>query len=152
MMTEIRGEDHEPVEILHPLQEIAELLVGVAIMRVLDVGALTEERVGFVEKENPVAVAGQVKERGEVLFRVANILRNHGAEVHAVDVAPGGLAQERGGQRLAGAGGTVEERAVGQGLLRKWWSPLLNRSNHRKQCRKGADGDRELCVSRRRSW
>ncbi|MNP03351.1 hypothetical protein D3C76_952340 [compost metagenome] len=81
-------------------------------MGVLDAGALAEQRVGFVEEQDPVAVACLVEEGGEVLLGFADVFRHHGGQVHAVDVAAGGLAQQGGGEGLAGAGRTVEQHAV----------------------------------------
>ena len=48
----IGGEDREALEALHALEQVADLEVGVAVVRVLDLGALAEERVGFVEEQD----------------------------------------------------------------------------------------------------
>src|SRR5205823_6319977 len=51
---EVGGEDNDALVFLHFLEQIGDLDVGVAIVRVLDFGALAEEGVGFVEEENSV--------------------------------------------------------------------------------------------------
>ena len=47
------GRQHDgPVVLLHPLQQVADLDVGVAVVRVLDLAALAEQRVGLVEEQD----------------------------------------------------------------------------------------------------
>ena len=47
---QVRREDRDAVERLHPLEEVGDLDVGVAVVGVLHLGALAEERVGLVEE------------------------------------------------------------------------------------------------------
>src|SRR5439155_6539582 len=73
---EIRGENDHPFELLDALQKKAYLLVGEAIVRVIDARALSEERVRLVEEENPTFVLGHVEDAREVLLRLADVLRD----------------------------------------------------------------------------
>ena len=52
---QVGGQDGHAVVGLHALQQVADLDVGVAVVGVLDLGALAEERVGLVEEEDGVA-------------------------------------------------------------------------------------------------
>ena len=109
---QVGGEDDDAGEVLDPLQQVGDLLVGVAVVRRGGGGARAEQRVGLVEEQDPVLVRGLVEDAGEVLLGLADVLRDHHRQVDAVDVEPGLAADQRRGQRLAGAGRTVEERAV----------------------------------------
>ena len=55
---------------------------------------------------------GLVEDAGEVLLGLADVLRDHHRQVDPVDVEPRLAAEQRRGQRLAGAGRAVEQRAV----------------------------------------
>ena len=52
ILAPVGGEDREAVEPLHALQQVADLDVGEAVVRVLDLGALAEQRVRLVEEQD----------------------------------------------------------------------------------------------------
>jgi hypothetical protein len=56
--------------------------IGVAVGGVAHLLALAEDRVGLVEKENEGDALGSAKDALQVLFRLSDILVDHGAEVH----------------------------------------------------------------------
>src|SRR5579862_415117 len=108
---EVAREYGHPREILDALQQIGDLLVGEAIVRGRGRGAFAEQRVRFVEEQDPVAMLGAVEQPCEILLRLADVLRDHEREVDAIDIAPRMLADQRSGQRLSRAGRSVEQAA-----------------------------------------
>ncbi len=70
---QIRCQDYHAVERLEPLQKEGDLDVGVAVVRVLHFAALAEQRVGFVEEQDGVAVAGEREDAVEMLLGLANV-------------------------------------------------------------------------------
>ena len=71
---QVGGEDGQPVEQLHALEEVGNLDVGVAVVGVLDVGTLPEDRVGFVEEQHAVDPVGLGEDAVEVLLGLAHVL------------------------------------------------------------------------------
>ena len=59
---QVGGEDDEAGAVLDPLQQVGDLLVGVAVVRRGGGGAGAEERVGLVEEQDPVAVRRLVED------------------------------------------------------------------------------------------
>jgi hypothetical protein len=112
VLAQVGGEDRDAVEGLDALQQVGDLLVGVAVVGVLALAALAEQGVGLVEEQDPAALLGPVEHAGEVLLGLADVLRDDEREVDAVDVAAGALAEQRGADRLAGARRAVEQGAV----------------------------------------
>ena len=54
VLAQIGGEYRDALVLLHLLQQVGDLDVGVAVVRILHVGALAEQRVGLVEEQNGV--------------------------------------------------------------------------------------------------
>ena len=50
-----------PRKVLHPLQQVIHLDVGVAVVAVLDLRALAEQGIGLVEEQDRAAALGRVK-------------------------------------------------------------------------------------------
>ena len=57
-------------------------------MAVLDLAALAKERVGLVKEQDGAARLGGVKDTPQVLFRLADVFADHGAQVDAVQIQP----------------------------------------------------------------
>ena len=87
-------------------------MVCVAVVGVLDAGTLAEQRVGLVEKQDPVPALGAVEKRGQVFLRISDVFRDYGRQIDAKDLAAGVFAEQGGGQGLAGAGRAVEQDPV----------------------------------------
>ena len=105
----IGGQDHDPVELLDPLQQEADFLVGVAVVGIIDPGALAEQRIGFVKEEYPALVLGHVEYPGQVLLGFADVFGDDHAQVDPVDIAAALFAQQAGREGLAGAGRAVKQ-------------------------------------------
>src|SRR5262249_6481602 len=58
---EIRGQDRESTVGLHPLEKIAYLDVGIAIVTVADLSALAEDGIGFIEQQHYAAPLGRIE-------------------------------------------------------------------------------------------
>ena len=84
----LRGEDRQAAVRLHPLQQVVDLDVGVAVVAVLDLAALAEQRVGLVEEQDRAAVLGRVEDAAQVLLGLADVLAHHAGEVDPVEVEP----------------------------------------------------------------
>ena len=74
VLPQVRGEDDNALELLDALEQVTRFNVGVAVVRVLDLGALAEERVGLVEEEDGVRVFGLREDAREILFGLADVL------------------------------------------------------------------------------
>ena len=100
----------QPVEGLHPLEQVRALDVGVPVVRVAHLAALAEDRVGLVEEQHRVDPAGLGEDPLEVLLGLADVLVDDRGEVDRVQVQAelGGDHLRR--HRLAGAGVTGEQR------------------------------------------
>ena len=70
----VGGQDGQAAVVLHALQQVVDLDVGVAVVAVLDLGALAEQRVGLVEEEDRAAPLGRVEDRAQVLLGLADVL------------------------------------------------------------------------------
>ncbi|MNS89760.1 hypothetical protein D3C72_1237810 [compost metagenome] len=109
---QVGRQDHGAGKVLHALEQIGHFLVGMAVVAALRGRALAEQRVGLVEKQDPAAALCLVEHRGKVLLGLADVLGHHHRQVDAVHVHRGVLSQQRGGERLAGAGRPIEQAAI----------------------------------------
>ena len=107
---QVRREDREPVEGLHALQQVGALDVGVAVVRVLHLGALAEDRVGLVEEQHGVRARRGSEDALEVLLGLADVLVDDRREVDDVEVEAELAGDDLGGHRLAGARVAREQR------------------------------------------
>jgi hypothetical protein len=69
------------------LQQEADHLVRVAVVRVVDLVALAEQGVGLVEEEDRAARLGGVEQPTQVLLRLADVLGDDRREVNERQVA-----------------------------------------------------------------
>ena len=106
---EIRREDHQAAVLLELLQQVRDLDVGVAVVRILHLRALAEERVRLVEEEDRVRAFGGGEDPVEVLLGLPDVLRDDGGQVNAEELEPELARQHLGGHRLARAGLAREE-------------------------------------------
>ena len=83
---QVGGQDGEAVEGLHPLQQVGALDVGVAVVRVPDLRALAEDRVGLVEEQHGVDAGRRREDPLEVLLGLADVLVDDGGQVDDVQV------------------------------------------------------------------
>ena len=104
-------QDRQAAVRLHALQQVADLDVGVAVVAVLDLAALAEQRVGLVEEQDRAALLRRVEDPPQVLLRLADVLADDRAQVDPVEVEPQLVREHLGGHRLAGAARAGEERA-----------------------------------------
>src|SRR5262249_35806742 len=102
-------------------------LVGIAVVSAGGLGALAEQGIGLIKEQDPVVTLRLVKDAGEVLLRLTNVLGDHQREIHTIDVKPRGLAKQRRGKCLAGTGRTIKE-ATEAGLDVAFQSPALKQS------------------------
>ena len=84
----VGGEDRQPAIGLHALQQVVDLDIGVAVVAVLHLAALAEQRVGLVEEQDRAAVLGRVEQPAQVLLGLADVFADHGGEIDAVEVQP----------------------------------------------------------------
>ena len=67
------GEDRDASVFLDSLQEIIDLYVGVTIVTIMHVGALPEERIGFVEEENRITSLRGSEDALQIFLCLANV-------------------------------------------------------------------------------
>ncbi len=103
-------QDRQAAVRLHALQQVADLDVGVAVVAVLDLGALAEQRVGLVEEQDRPAALGRVEDARRFFSVSPMYLLTTAGEVDAVEVeAAASRADDLGRHRLAGAAGPGEQ-------------------------------------------
>ena len=81
-------EDRQAAIGLHALQQVVDLDVGVAVVAVLHLAALAEQRVGLVEEQDRAAVLGRVEQAAQILLGLADVLADDRRQVDAVEVEP----------------------------------------------------------------
>src|SRR5829696_3650510 len=72
----IGGQDRETRELLHALEQIGDLDVGVAVVRIADGASLAEQCVGLVEEKHGAGALGVVEDDVEVLLGLADVFRD----------------------------------------------------------------------------
>ena len=125
VLTQVRGEHRESVVALHPLEQVADLHVGVAVVRVVDGRPAAEQRVGLVEEEHRAGGLGSIEHPRQVLLRVADVLRHDRRQVDDVQVQPEAPGHQPGRHRLPGARWPGEERGGAAGWRQPREAPLL---------------------------
>ena len=83
---QVRGQDRDAIEQLHPLEQVRHLDVGVSVVGVLDVGTLAEHRIGLVEQQHAVDPVGLREDAVEVLLRLAHVLVDDRRQVDDIEV------------------------------------------------------------------
>ena len=81
LLAQVGREDDDAVVLLDAPEEVVDLEVGVAVVRVADLVRLPEQRVGLVEEQDRVAACAGLEDLGEVLLGLADILRHHRRQV-----------------------------------------------------------------------
>jgi len=131
-LLEVGGQDRQAPVRLHPLEEVANLDVGVTVVAVLHLAALAEQGIGLVEQQDGPAVLGGVEHPPQVLLRLADVLADDLAQVDPVQVEPEVVGEDLRSERLAGpasadeqgrdpqaagAGGTEPPRVIDHGPI-----------------------------------
>ena len=100
---QVGGQDGEAVEGLHPLQQVGDLDVGVAVVGVAHLGPLAEEGIGLVEEQDGVDAVGLGEDPLQVLLGLTHVLVDHGGQVDGVQVEAEVAGHDLGRHGLAGA-------------------------------------------------
>jgi len=95
------SEDPEAGVFLDSLKEIIDLDVGVTVVAIVHIGAFAKERIRFVEKEDRTAAIRRSEDASQILLRLANIFRDNGAQIDAVQVFSQIASQSLGGEERA---------------------------------------------------
>src|SRR3954469_17621941 len=106
----IGGQDREARELLHALEQVGDLDVGVAVVRVADGASLAEQRVGLVEEKHGAGALGVVEDDVEVLLGLADVFRDDLREVDGKEIGCELGGDGMGGHGLAGAALPGEQR------------------------------------------
>jgi hypothetical protein len=80
------GEDREASVFLDSLEEIIDLNVGVTIVAIMHLGAFAKEGISFVEKEDCTTSFRRIEDASQILLRLANIYRDDGAQIDALEI------------------------------------------------------------------
>src|SRR5438045_4155636 len=81
---QISSEYGDSVVLLHFLQQIGNLYVRVAVVRIAYLRAFAEKRIGFVKKQDAVGVLGRSEDPVQVLLGFADVLADHTGQVDFV--------------------------------------------------------------------
>src|SRR4051812_19060700 len=84
VLAKVGCQDDDAVIFLHTLEQITDLDVGVTVVAIFHLRALTEQRVGLIEEENRVARAAFSKYLLQVLLGFAYIFANNACQVYFV--------------------------------------------------------------------
>ena len=126
----VGGQDRDALEALHALQQVVDLEVGVAVVRVLHLGALAEERVGLVEEQDQRRRPRHASKTRRRFFSVS--------PMYLLTTCERSIAVERqaelGGQHLGGhrlAGAAAARRTAPRARLRSTPARCPTRSGPR---------------------
>ena len=108
ILAAVGRQDGDAVEALDPLQQIVDLDIGEAVVRVLHLRAAAEQRVGLVEEQQRAAVLAGVEHVAQPLLGLADIFVDHAGQINAQEVEAERAGQHLRGHGLAGAGWTAE--------------------------------------------
>ncbi len=78
------GEDRDAPVFFDSLEEIVDLDIDVTIVAVLQLGTFAKKRIDFVEKEDRTILLCCSEDAPQILFRLANIFRDDGAQIDVV--------------------------------------------------------------------
>ncbi len=99
-----------PSKLLDPLQQVVDLDVGEAVVRVLHLHAAAEQRVGLVEEQQRAGALAGVEHLAQPLLGLADVLVDHAGEVDAIEIEPERARQHLRRHGLAGAARPAEQR------------------------------------------
>jgi hypothetical protein len=86
VLAQVGRQDRDPLVLFHLLQQVTDLDIRIAVVRVFDLGTLAEERIGFVEEKNRAARLGLAKNVMEVLLGLADIFADDLREVNLIKI------------------------------------------------------------------
>jgi hypothetical protein len=107
---QIGGEDDRAAVRLDAAQQVADFHVGVTVARFLDLAALREQRVGFVELQHHRLVVRGIEQTVEILFGLADVLGHQTAKVDAEQRPVHRAGDDARSEGLAGTRGASEKR------------------------------------------
>ena len=110
VLAQVGRQDDDTIVLLNALQEIANLDIGVAIVGVLHLRALTEQRVRFVKEQDAIAALRGIEDPLQVLLRLADVLADDPRQIDAIELAPERLRDYFSGHGLAGTRAAGEQR------------------------------------------
>ena len=117
---QVGGQHRQPVEGLHPLQQVGALDVGVPVVGVADLAcACRRSRPPRRRAAPPLTPAGLGEDPLQVLLGLPDVLVDDGGQVDRVQVEPQVAGDHLGGHRLAGARVPGEQRGHARGRGRR---------------------------------
>ena len=105
----VAGQDGDALVFLHALQQVADLEVCVAVVRVPGLRSLSEERIRLVEEQHRAGGLRLVEQQRQVLLRLADILVHHARQIHAIQIERQRARQHLRRHRLPGPGRPAEQ-------------------------------------------
>src|SRR5690554_4769570 len=90
---EVGSQDDQSREILHPLQQVTHLLVGIFVMGILYVGTFPEQGIGFIKEQNPILVFSFLKHLLEIFLGFTDVFGDYLGKVDSEYVLPELLPQ-----------------------------------------------------------
>ena len=109
VLVPVGGKDDDALVFVHPLQEVADLDIGVPVMGVANLAAPAEKGVRFVEEQDGVAALGLGEDFGQVLLRLPDVFADHRRKIDLVDVQRQRAGDDVGSHRLAGPRGAGKQ-------------------------------------------
>ena len=110
VLPQIGGENGHASVFLHFLQQVGDFNVRVPIVRILNFRAFAKQGVGFVKKQDSVAVFSLGENAVEIFFRLADIFAHHRREIDFVEVQLEIVGDDFGGHGFARAALAGEKR------------------------------------------
>ena len=105
---QVRGHDHHAIEAVEFLHQGVAVLVDRGGAGFIKAHPFGKQAVGLVEKENRAVMGRPLERLLDVLGRVAQVFRDHGAVVHLVEQLAKPERGTQGGAGLPGAGRAVK--------------------------------------------
>src|SRR5262245_22536730 len=111
VLSEVGRQNDDAFVFLHPLQQITDLDVGVAIMGVFDLAPFSEQRIRLIEEQNGIGRFGLDEYTSEILFRLSDVLADHGRKIDLIKIEIQLPGDDFGRHGLAGPRGSGKEHA-----------------------------------------
>jgi len=105
----VSGQYCESAISLHPLQQVADFDVGIAVVAVLDLAPLAKQSVCLVEQQDGGTFFRCIENAAQVFLGFTDILAHHLAEVDHVKIEPQLIGEYFARHSLARAAGAGEQ-------------------------------------------
>ena len=81
---QVRRQNRQAAIRLHPLEQVTDFDIRIAIMAVLNLATLAKQRIGFVEQQDRATRLGGVEDAPQILLRLTDVFADDRREIDAI--------------------------------------------------------------------